>query len=53
MKVDEPARLWEVGKQAGLEFMGEEKEVTEEFGRMEVRDEEVLGGAKSGGKNLV
>jgi len=53
VKVDEPARLWEVGKQAGLKCRGEEKEVSEEFGRMEVRDEEVLGGAKSSGKIVV
>jgi len=49
---DEPVSLWAVGKQAGILCRGEEEEVVLEYGRMEVRDSEVLLCFKEGDKNV-
>lgn len=48
----EPVSLSAIGKQVGIICREEEEEVVKEYGCMEVRDEEVSLGSKSGGRNV-
>jgi len=48
----EQENLWEVGKQVGMLCRGEEMEVITEYGRMEVRDEEMVKDSQEGGNML-
>jgi len=47
----EPSKLWEIGKQAGITYRGDEEEVVKEYLCLEERDFEIMKCSEEGNKN--